>query len=295
MDETSTPGSQADSQKPETGKAAAAPSPVAALFEGGRPDWFPEKYWSAGDVPGSLQKLGQGYAETAKFVGAKEEEWRKRVDGERLKARPEKPEAYKLAPPKSGVPDDLVILDKAPDDKFRPEPDKRYFVLDEKHPMLEFWRKHAWENGLSQQAFEAGIAAFAAAGAADTPTQREIAEMRRAVYAELGEHGERRAAHVRQNLQAALGGDEAGRALFAALEDALSSAKAIEALERILEKGGAARFAPGDVPGGGADLTLEALQKMQKDPEYYKDPALFRKVSEGYARLEKQGRLKRPA
>jgi len=280
-------GGNGGGQQPNNGGNAPATPPVAALFEKGRPDWMPEKYWVDGKPEEAVQKLAGAYTALRGQFGKGKDAYKAEYEAERLKGRPAKPEDYKFAAPKEGLPADIVLLDKQPGADFKPDADKRYVVLDEKNPMLSFWRQTAHASGMDQATFDKGVAMFINNLAGDVPTQADLKAAREAEYAKLGEQGQARAQHVFRQATAVLGEEKAR-----ALDGVVESAEGIEAIELLLEKAGGARFAPGDVAAASGGQSLEDLKAMQRDPKYKSDPAFFRKVTDGFTRLERLGLLK---
>lgn len=248
-----------------------------------RPEYLPEKFWDAKTGQPNVEALAKSYTHVEAQFG----KGREAFEAERLKARPEKPEGYALAiPEKHPAAEALAkakikIVDKAPE---KPEDGvETYFVLDPKDPLLGFWRAHAHKNGLSQDDFADGLAQFVQVqagrgkGLPSEEQMRGAAERLRA--AELGENAAKRFEHVVGQVKAI-----AGESAVADLDLEFASPKAIASLEKLLARAGAPAFSPEAAPAAGAP-SLDELRKLQADPNYWKDPALQKKVTEGFKRL----------
>jgi hypothetical protein len=256
----------------------ANPNPLAPSGSApARPDYIPEKFWDAKEGKPNVEGLAKSYAELDSMRGNMKEKLAAEIAAERLKARPEKPEGYKVAAPADAK--DVVILDKPPGADFKPEAGKVYAVLKSDSALLKGAAALAYEYGVPQEKFSALVAEMAREIGFRPETPEETAAARKAVYAKLGEHGEARAQHVWNQLKGALG-DKA-----AALDAVVGSAEAIEALEALLEKGGQKKFAPSAAAAPG--MTEAEIRKKMDDPKYWRDrdPALHREVAEAFAKL----------
>jgi hypothetical protein len=250
-----------------------------------RPDFVPEKYWDAAKGQPNVEALGKGYSELASKLGQTRDQWQKEYDGERLKARPAKPDDYALKPPAKDWPAHLVLLDKAPEDVSKLEAGKTYFIPDAKDPLLGFWRQVAHKAGFSNDEFMQGIALFAEREGAKVPTEEERVAANKAIYSKLGENGAARADHVWRGLVAKLGENDAK-----ALEAYATNPATVVALESLLEKAGEKKFAPGQ--GGSESGGSEAeARKIMAEPDYWDNPDKQRKVADIYNRL-KPGKTK---
>lgn len=252
-------------------------SPTPAPSTAQRPDFVEETFWDAAAGTIKAEPLAKSYSELrAKFS--------KGVDGykaELLKSRPEKPEAYafkaegKIAERLAAR--NLVIMTEKPGADFKPEPGKQYLQLNAADPMLAYWRKTAFEAGMSQEQFADGLATYAESLVAKQPTEAQIKAERTAEFAKLGENGAARADHVWKQLQGKLGEDKAK-----ALDGVVQSAAAIEAIEALLEKSGEPKFSPA-AGAGGAPQNAEALKAelaaLQADYNNYWQPHIQARVT----------------
>lgn len=252
---------------------------------GARPDYIPEKFWDAEAKAPRIEDLAKSYATLEAGRGKLKETLTAEINAERFKARPEKPEGYKL-----GVPETLknvVVLDKEPGADFAPEPGKTYFLAKADSPLMKSATALAHKYGVPQAEFSELVGALATELGQRAPTTEEIAAQRTEALKPLGEHGEKRIEHVDNQLAALIGGDKAK-----ALRDAPGTAAGIEAMEALLEKMGQAKFSPG-VTGGEPALTETELRAIVASDEYQReasaDGPLHKKVREGYLRLNPPG------
>lgn len=275
-----------------------------------RPEFIPEKYWDAAAGQVRLEELAKGYAEAQSFIGnakaearkavepelrqaidaelrkalepelrkALEPEVRKALEGELFKARPAKADDYKLELPADAK--DMVLLAEPPGKEFQPEPGKSYFFLKKDDPLVKVAREVAYRAGLSQADFAKHMLVMAQSLVGRMPTQEDLLAEKKRELEKLGDHGLARVKHVDRWIKAQLPEEKA-----AALGETLGSAAAIEAIEMLMEKVGAPKFAPVAGAGGNAQVTLAELRAKQQDPRYYSDPAFRTEVTEGYKRL----------
>ena len=257
------PAPSAAGRPPAAGSPPAAP-PAVPPAAGARPDWAPEKYWDAATNALNAEGLAKGYAELTGKLTTRRDEIETEVRNSILakSGRPESAEKYEVKiPAEVKMPEGVTV------------------AIDEKDPLLGWWRKTAFDKGLTQTDFEAGIAAFVQgelAGMPDTGGERK----------KLGENAEARIAHVdgwaATNLPPAT---------YKKLTAMSTSAEVIEIMEDIIKisaKGGV-----GGAPGATVEvLTKQQLQEMQRDPRYHdtrkRDPAYVERVAEGFRRLAGQ-------
>lgn len=214
-----------------------------------RPDFIPEKFWKDG-AP-DVENLAKSYAELTSWKNTKTEELLKQLDAERLKARPEAMDAYKL-PEIEGV--DPAELDDT--------------------PLLGFWRETAFNMGLNQEQFENGIKQYMDSVAASGPDLE-------AEQKALGENAEQRIAAVTQWATTTFSEPEE----FEAIQRLGQTAAGIKVLERLM-----GQSMQGDSGTGATkSLTIEELKAMQLDARYWnpvhRDPAFVKQVDEGFQKL----------
>ncbi len=211
-----------------------------------RPEWLPEKYKSPED-------LAKAYKELESKLGTRDEDLRNKVI-EELQA-----EAFKDRPATSGE-------YKLPD-----------FVNEEEavnSDLLKWWADQAFENGYSQDEFEAGIKAYMDA----MPAAPDL-------NAERGKLGD----SANQRIEAA--------SMFAnkffpaetlpAIERLCETAEGIMALETIMDALKDGSFSQTANPAGG--VTEADLKEMMRDERYWnpthRDPNFVKQVEQGFKKI----------
>ena len=232
--------------------------------EVGRPDWLPEKFWSSGNGP-QYEELAKSYNEL--------EQWR-------MKSRDEALAHFKdeiIEETKNGIPEGVPDSVDGYEFKFDQGilPQGLDFDPSTDDPMLEWWRKHCYDNRLPQESFESGINAFLKADIETIPDfDAEISK--------LGDNGSERFGNVLKWLQR-----NTSEKTVSTINKQKMSADLIEALEEIQSK--STTRVPQQMTGAPepAGLSEDDLKNMQNEPGYYNgtDSALIKKVTEGYAAL----------
>lgn len=261
------------------------PPPQGGNDAPARPDYIEEKFWDAEKGAPNVEGLAKSYSELQTKLSKGKDALRAEVEADRFKNRPEKPEAYAFVPPKEGplakMFEGLTVVDKVPE---KPEAGKSYLIVDEKDPLMGFWRKHAHDNGLGPEEFSAGVAVFAQSMMARNKATPSEDQMRAAVaksYDTLGEHGVKRVEHVKGQLQAIVG--EEG---LKALDFDFLPASAVATIEKVLEKAGGVKFSSGDGAASGPPMTRAQLMELQASKEYRDgDPTVRQKVADGWKAL----------
>lgn len=288
MDGTATPSSPSPSPatppQPVNGGAPPA-APAAPAAAPARPEWLPEKFYDAAAGAPRIEDLAKSYAkleaERPKLKETLTTEIKTALEQERLKGRPEKPEAYKIGLPEGDAAkafSDVVILDKPPGQDFQPEAGKVYAVVKPDSPLFKAATTLAHKYGVPQAEFSGLVGELAREIGFRPITQEQAAEARKAIYTQLGEQGEQRVQHVGKQL-AALVGEKHAQAFDATVE---SSAQ-VEAFEALLEKMGQAKFSPGSAPVAPPKSEAE-LKQMVGDERYYTDPVYRKHVNDEYER-----------
>jgi hypothetical protein len=199
-----------------------------------RPETIPEKFWDPEKGVARVDDLAQAYTGLQSAYTRKVEDLRGEIDKERFAKRPEKAEAYDFKLPDT--------VDVPPGFELRLQPDS---------PLVEFWRKTAFDSGLGQEGFEAGVAEFAKYTIGQMPDQA-------AELAKMGENGEDRFNRVREWAAATLSDEEYG--LLGAL---VSTAEGVGAMEKIMAKAGTP-FTKTDLPRNDVD----PLNNPQNQPAF---------------------------
>lgn len=234
------------------GQQAAPPQDAAPPQQAERPEWLPEKFWVDGQP--AYDKLAQSYGELEKMRGTMKETLQQELEQQRLAARPESSQAYKL-----------------------PEDDRLDLEAMEQSPIVQWWRGYAHEQGYSQEQFEAAIKTYAETQLADMSASFE-AEMKA-----LGENAKARTEAVA--LWADNMFDESEREAIAA---ACSTAAGVKAMEKIIDKLKGSGNADPSMFEKKPEVTKADIEKMMQDRRYWhpadRDPAFVRQVEEFFAK-----------
>ena len=221
-----------------------APSVPADPFEGVS---FPDKFKKDGKP--DLKSFVTSYGELEGKLGGKVEA----LKAELYNGRPESADKYAL-PAIEGV--DPAELGK--------------------HPLVEWWRKQAFESGIPQEVFAKGVEQYVTSAA-----PQEIPED--TLKAELGEAFKSRIAAVDTWAQATA--KTPGE--LAALQAAVTSPDGIKLMERLM--GLSDPVDPATRSDPPKTLDLETLRAMQQEPRYWdpaqRDPAFVKSVEAGYEKL----------
>jgi hypothetical protein len=245
----SQPAAPATEAPPASAPAAApvaAPAAQASADSSQRPEWLPEKYKSPED-------LAKAYKELESKLGSREEDLRNKLM-EELQA-----EAFKDRPPSAGE-------YKLPD-----------FVVEEEavnNGLLKWWADHAFENGYSQQEFEAGIKTYMESMPAPPDMNAERSK--------LGD-----SANQRIEAASMFATKFFPKETLPAIERLCETAEGIIALEAVMEAMKDGSFAQAANPASG--VTEADLKAMMKDERYWnptqRDPNFVKQVEAGFKRL----------
>lgn len=208
-----------------------------------RPTWLPEKFKTPED-------LARSYGELEKTFGRKEEEFRTKWEQERLAARPEKPDAYKL-PEAPGVGDD--------------------------QPLTQWWRNFAHEAGLSQEQFEKAVANYTETIQATLPKPEEE-------LAKLGENAKPRTEAVGLWAAKTFDAEE-----MDAIKRACTTAAGVRAMEKLMASAQGMPPSERAFENGGPPQDDEAaIKSLMMDRRYWspadRDPAVMRRVEAYFER-----------
>lgn len=219
----------------------------------GKPEWLPEKFYDP-DVGPRVETLAKSFTELEGKFRSKKEDIAEEIKAERLANVPEK---YEIS-----LPEELT----------KDLPEGTELTLNDDDPVAEWFMGFAKENGLSQEEFSAAVNTYIGLEIAKLPNVEEEIN-------KLGDYGKDRLLKVETHLNSVLAEDE-----YDAIQPMLTSAKGIEALEKLIGKAKATDF---DGDNNNQGLTLAELRAMQNDPRYHrdKDPAFIKKVQDGYKRL----------
>lgn len=197
--------------------------------------------------------LAASYTELEGKFGAKTDKLKEEWAAELAKGRPEAADKYAL-PKVEGI--DETELGN--------------------HPMMGWWKKQAFEAGLPQDKFEAGIKEYLTAMAPQDIPEDQL-------KAALGDNFKQRIAAVDAWATKTAGNDGEMDALRAIG----TSPDGIRLMERLA---GIGQEMAGDTPTPNKpSLSLDELRSMQQSPKYWdpaqRDPAFIKQVEDGYAKL----------
>lgn len=211
-----------------------------------RPEWLPEKYKTPED-------LAKAYKELEGKLGSRDEDLRNKII-EELQA-----EAYKDRPPSAGeykIPDYVDESEAA------------------SNALMKWWADHAFENGYSQEEFEAGIKTYMESMPAPPDIQAEAKK--------LGDNSN-------QRIEAAsmFANKFFPKETLPAIERLCETAEGIVALEVIMDAMKDGSFSQQANPASG--ITEAELKNMMKDERYWnpsrRDPAFVKQVESGFKKI----------
>lgn len=235
-----------------------APNP--ANSQDGRPENVPEEFWkdNAIDTNGLLLKYSELNALQNGTLDNFRDQFNKEFEAAVAANRPETPDGYELGE----MPDNVVVSDDIKD-----------------NALFKFWREQAFNAGLNQEQFQAGVKAYIESlqqGMPDMESEKKL----------LGDKADDRLRAVGLWARNFFTAEE-----FPAVEALASTAAGVQVLEKVIRatRGSSVPVDTGaTVPG--APLTLAQLREMQADPRYWdsskRDPAFVRQVDDGYRALQ---------
>ena len=218
------------------------------------PEYIPEKFWDTERNEIKVEELGASYKALEQKLGMRTEDLIKQVQEDYENQRKSSvPESYEVRLPK--VPEDVEI------------------TVDPEQELVKSWQQICRDNGLSQEVFDQGVAAFVNNEIAGLPNLQE--EM-----AKLGDNARERIEAADLWSKKYLSTDA-----YDAIANLASTAEGIKALEEIMSL---SRSKPLPNTNTVIDVELDErdLQSMMKDPRYWKegmkDPAYIAKVTNLY-------------
>lgn len=226
-----------------------------------RPDYVPEKFWNPESGEVRLQEMASSYSSLESKIGANREAYFNEFEQGRMANRPESAEQYevRLDAKELGLPEDTAV-------NINPE-----------DPMLAWWKSVAFENGYSNDQFNAGVQEYLKNDLKSLPNMDAEREA-------LGEGAQDRINRVELWAR-----KTAGDELFDKVQFALGNADSVIFLEKIMKSQSSIDFGSegGQAPG---KLTRTELQAMQDDPRYWKtrDPDYIQKVNDAWGRFSAQ-------
>ena len=218
------------------------------------PEYIPEKFWDTERNEIKVEELGASYKALEQKLGMRTEDLVRQVQEDYENQRKSSvPESYEVRLPE--VPEDVEI------------------TVDPEQELVKSWQQICRDNGLSQEVFDQGVAAFVNNEIAGLPNLQE--EM-----AKLGDNARERIEAADLWSKKYLSTDS-----YDAVANLASTAEGIKALEEIMSL---SRSKPLPNTNTVIDVELDErdLQSMMKDPRYWKegmkDPAYIAKVTNLY-------------
>jgi len=218
------------------------------------PEYIPEKFWDTERNEIKVEELGASYKALEQKLGMRTEDLIKQVQEDYENQRKSSvPESYEVRLPE--VPEDVEI------------------TVDPEQELVKSWQQICRDNGLSQEVFDQGVAAFVNNEIAGLPNLQE--EM-----AKLGDNARERIEAADLWSKKYLSTDA-----YDAIANLASTAEGVKALEEIMSL---SRSKPLPNTNTVIDVELDErdLQSMMKDPRYWKegmkDPAYIAKVTNLY-------------
>lgn len=227
-----------------------------------RPEYLPEKFWNTEEGSPNVEGLAKSYTEIESKFGQRASALREEIESEIKKPRegvPESAEGYTYELSKEGLPEGWEI--QSIDDD----------------PMLGWWRDTAFDRGMTQDEFQAGINKYMEMQVAGIPDKS--AEMK-----SLGENAQERIDRVDLYLGKNLTEDE-----YNTLADFAITAEAVQVLEKLIGIQAEPSISTfGGEPSTGSSSEDE-IRAMMDDPRYWKhgemDDAYRTKVTEMWQKL----------
>lgn len=218
------------------------------------PEYIPEKFWDTERNEIKVEELGASYKALEQKLGMRTEDLVKQVQEDYENQRKSSvPESYEVRLPE--VPEDVEI------------------TVDPEQELVKSWQQICRDNGLSQEVFDQGVAAFVNNEIAGLPNLQE--EM-----AKLGDNARERIEAADLWSKKYLSTDS-----YDVIANLASTAEGVKALEEIMSLS-KSKPLPNTNTVVDVELDERDLQSMMKDPRYWKegmkDPAYIAKVTNLY-------------
>lgn len=218
------------------------------------PEYIPEKFWDTERNEIKVEELGASYKALEQKLGMRTEDLVRQVQEDYENQRKSSvPESYEVRLPE--VPEDVEI------------------TVDPEQELVKSWQQICRDNGLSQEVFDQGVAAFVNNEIAGLPNLQE--EM-----AKLGDNARERIEAADLWSKKYLSTDS-----YDVIANLASTAEGVKALEEIMSLS-KSKPLPNTNTVVDVELDERDLQSMMKDPRYWKegmkDPAYIAKVTNLY-------------
>ena len=231
----------------ETPTEVSPPTTNESVADPTRPSWLNEKFETGED----LQK---SYDELASKLGKSKEDVKSEVLQEL------ETEAYANRPASAGDYQIPEILDEAEAAT---------------NPLLKWWADYSWDNGLSQEEFNEGIAKWAEHTGSNQPDLEQVKK-------DLGDNANARVEATQLFVNKFFPEDL--RDAVAELGTSAEGIKALELIQRSMQQA-----QPNNQATAPAKQTIEDLMAKMRDPRYYdparRDKAYVQEVTNGFKTL----------
>ena len=231
----------------ETPTEVSPPTTNESVAEPTRPSWLNEKFETGED----LQK---SYDELASKLGKSKEDVKSEVLQEL------ETEAYANRPASAGDYQIPEILDEAEAAT---------------NPLLKWWADYSWDNGLSQEEFNEGIAKWAEHTGSNQPDLEQVKK-------DLGDNANARVEATQLFVNKFFPEDL--RDAVAELGTSAEGIKALELIQRSMQQA-----QPNNQATAPAKQTIEDLMAKMRDPRYYdparRDKAYVQEITDGFKRI----------
>jgi len=218
------------------------------------PEYIPEKFWDTDRNEIKVEELGASYKALEQKLGMRTEDLVRQVQEDYENQRKSSvPESYEVRIPE--VPEDVEI------------------TVDPEQELVKSWQQICKDNGLSQEVFDQGVAAFVNNEIAGLPNLQE--EM-----SKLGDNARERIEAADLWSKKYLSTDA-----YDAIANLASTAEGVKALEEIMSLS-KSKPLPNTNTVVDVELDERDLQSMMQDPRYWKegmkDPSYIAKVTNLY-------------
>jgi hypothetical protein len=218
------------------------------------PEYIPEKFWDTERNEIKVEELGASYKALEQKLGMRTEDLVKQVQEDYENQRKSSvPESYEVKLPE--VPEDVEI------------------TVDPEQELVKSWQQICRDNGLSQEVFDQGVAAFVNNEIAGLPNLQE--EM-----SKLGDNARERIEAADLWSKKYLSTDA-----YDVIANLASTAEGVKALEEIMSLS-KSKPLPNTNTVVDVELDERDLQSMMQDPRYWKegskDQSYIRKVTDLY-------------
>ena len=220
-----------------------------------KPEHVPEKFWKDGKLDDL--SLAKSYTELEGMIGKRKDDFKEELVGElkaeQMKNRPADENAYTIPEVEGFTQEDILA-----------------------NPMLDWWKKTAYEQGFSDEQFHEGIKQFAQSNVIEVDLAQEKSK--------LGDNAEARIDSVTKWASTNFQNEE-----LDIVVELGTTAAGIRFLERCMGMGVGSVNTADTVAKGTGQQTISDLRSMMNDPRYWdsnrRDEAFVAEVNEGFQKL----------